>query len=274
MNPKLEFYKVEKKPPIAWVWLNRPEKKNSMNAPAWTEPEAIFADMDRDEGIRCVILSGKGSCFSTGIDLMAMSGFIPEMMDPTQLGETKWKTLPKIKRMQDSISCIEWCQKPVIAAIHGFCIGAGLDMATACDIRLCTTEAVFSLREAAVGFVADVGVLQRLPLIVGQGITRELAFTAKNITAARAKEILLVNDVFPSRGALLEHAEKMAVEIAENSSMAVQASKKVLNFGVGKSVSDGLQFVASMNNNIVPSGDLMEAGIAFSEKRKPNFLKK
>lgn len=273
MNQQLEFYKVEKKPPLAWVYLNRPEKKNSMNAPAWTEPEAIFEDLDQDEEIRCVVLTGKGTCFSTGIDLLGMSDAIPEMMDPNQMGETKWKTLFKIKKMQDSISCIEWCKKPVIAAIHGYCVGAGLDMVTACDIRLCTEDALFSLKEAAVGFVADVGVLQRLPLIVGQGIARELAYTAKNITAERAKAILLVNQVYSSRDLLLEHAEKMAIEISGNSSMAVQASKKVLTFGVGKSVDDGLQFVASMSNNIVPSGDLMEAAIAFSEKRRPNFRK-
>jgi len=274
MNQQLDFYQVEKKPPLAWVYLNRPKKKNSMNAPAWREPEAIFANLDRDEEIRCILLAGKGPCFSTGIDLMGMSEAVPEMMGPNQMGEIKWKTYFKIRKMQDSISCIEWCKKPVIAAIHGYCIGAGLDMVTACDIRLCTQDAIFSLREAAVGFVADVGVLQRLPMIVGQGIARELAYTAKDITAARAKEILLVNEVYPDREVLVEQAEKMALEIAENSSMAVQASKNVLNFGIGKSVDDGLQFVAAMNNNIVPSGDLMEAAIAFSEKRKPKFYKK
>jgi enoyl-CoA hydratase len=273
MKKQHAFYLVEKKPPIAWVSLNRPDKRNSMNAPAWTETEAIFAELDQDDEIRCVLLNGKGSCFSTGIDLVGMSESIPEMMDPNQMGEVKWKTLFKIKKMQDAISCIEWCKKPVIAAIHGYCIGAGLDMVTACDIRLCSEDALFCLKEAAVGFVADVGVLQRLPLIVGQGITRELAFTAKTIPACRAKEILLVNEVYPDPDVLYLEAEKMALEIAENSSMAVQASKKVLNFGVGKSVNDGLQYVASMNNNIVPSGDLMEAAIAFSEKRKPNFIK-
>jgi enoyl-CoA hydratase len=274
MNQQLAFYRVEKKPPLAWVYLNRPEKKNAMNTPAWKEPEVIFADLDQDEAIRCVLLAGKGDCFSTGIDLMSMSEAIPEMMDSHQMGEVKWKTYFKIRKMQDSISCIEWCKKPVIAAIHGYCVGAGLDMVTACDIRLCSQDAIFSLREAAVGFVADVGVLQRLPLIVGQGVARELAYTAKNISADRAKQILLVNEVYPDPQVLFDQAEKMAVEIAENSSMAVQAAKNVLNFGVGKSVEDGLQYVASMNNSIVPSGDLMEAAVAFSEKRKPNFLKK
>jgi len=130
---------------------------------------------------------------------------------------------------------------------------------------------MFSLREAAVGFVADVGVLQRIPHIVGQGIARELAFTAKNIDAKRAKEILLVNEVFKDQKELHDAAEKMALEIAQNSPLAVQASKEVLNHGIGKTVDDGLKYVALMSANIIPSNDLMEAFTAFSQKRKPNF---
>lgn len=144
-------------------------------------------------------------------------------------------------------------------------------MITACDIRLCSQDATFSLREAAVGFVADVGVLQRLPQIVGQGITRELAYTAKNIDARRAKEILLINEVYADREALLAAAEEMAIQIAENSPLAVQATKDVLKYGIGKSIDDGLQYVATMSANIIPSDDLMEAFTAFGEKRKPRF---
>lgn len=266
-----EFYLVEKKPPLAWVYLNRPEKKNAMNPPAWSEIKTIFSDLDQDATIRAVIIAAKGPCFTAGIDLIGMMPELPELMDPSQKGGIKWKLIPTIKSLQDSISCIEWCRKPVIAAIHNYCIGAGLDMATACDIRLCTEDAIFSLREAAVGFVADVGVLQRIPLIVGQGHARELAFTAKNITAARAKEMLLVNDVYPDQAALLENAEKLAMEIAEQSPLAVQASKVVMNYGVGKTVSEGLDYVASISANIIPSDDLMEAVAAFTEKRKPKF---
>ena len=169
---------------------------------------------------------------------------------------------------------MERCSKPVIAAIHGYCLGAGLDMATACDIRLCSEDAIFSLKEAAVGFVADMGVLQRIPLIVGQGLARERAYSAKNITAARAKEILLVNEVYRDYEKLMEGAEEMAMEIAGQSPLAVQASKEVLNYGVGKSVNDGLRYVASISANVVPSDDLMEAVTSFTEKRKPNFTGK
>ncbi len=266
-----KFYLVEKKPPLAWVYLNRPEKKNAMNPPAWKESPAVFEDLDRDPDIRAVILAGKGPCFSAGIDLAGMMPELPELMESSQKGEVKWRLLPKIKALQAAMSCIEACRKPVIAAIHGHCIGAGLDMATACDIRLCSADAVFSLREAAVGFVADVGVLQRIPRIVGQGIARELAFTAKFFDAQRAREILLVNAVFDAPDALFAGAKEMAAEIAGNSSLAVQASKDVLNYSIGKSTEEGLQYVAAVSAGIIPSDDLMEAMTAFSEKRKPVF---
>lgn len=266
-----EYYLVEKNPPVAWVYLNRPDKKNAMNLPAFRESVPIFADLDADPEIRVVIISGKGACFSAGIDLVSMAGSVPEILEAQQRGGVKWKLLPKIKEMQDAMSCIEWCRKPVIAAVHGHCIGAGLDMVSACDIRLCSADAVFSLREAAVGFVADLGSLQRVPLIVGQGIAREMAYRAHTIDAARAREISLVNDVYDTREQLLAAAGEMAREIAANSPLAVQASKKVLNAGAGKSVDEGLDYVASISANIVPSDDLMEAFTAFTERRKPVF---
>ncbi len=269
-----EFYTVEKKPPIAWVYLDRPDKLNSMNKPAWDESPAIFEDLDQDEEIKVIIVSGKGKCFSAGIDLIGMAGSMPELMSQNQMGGVKAKLLRWIYAMQETNTCIERCRKPVIAAIHGYCIGAGLDMVTACDIRLAAKDAEFSLREAGVAFVADVGVLQRIPHIVGQGIARELAFTAKYFNAERAKEILLVNEVYEDHESLMAEAEKMAMEIAENSPLAVQASKEVLNYGIGKSIDDGLKYVASISANIIPSEDLMEAAKAMMEKRKPKFTGK
>ena len=269
-----KYYLVEKKTPIAWVYLNRPEKKNAMNPPAWWEAPSVFKELDADDEIRVIIVAGKGPAFTAGIDLIEMAGEIKELADPGQKGGIKRSLIQKIYKMQDTMTCIEKCRKPVIAAVHGYCVGAGLDMISACDIRLATADAQFSLREAAVGFVADVGVLQRLPHIVGQGITRELAYTAKYITAQRAKEILLVNEVYPDQKALYEAAEKMAMEIAENSPLAVQASKDVLNFGIGKTIDDALKYVALMSANIIPSDDLFEAFTAFAQKRKPKFTGK
>ncbi|MDY6824744.1 MAG: crotonase/enoyl-CoA hydratase family protein [Thermodesulfobacteriota bacterium] len=266
-----EFYQVEKAPPVAWVYLNRPEKKNAMHMPAWKESIPIFEDLDKDGDIRAIVVAGRGEAFSSGIDLMGMAAEMPELADPNQKGGVKQRLIKKILKLQDTMSCIEWCSKPVIAAIHGYCIGAGLDMATACDIRLCSEDAVFSLREAAVAFVADVGVLQRIPNIVGQGVARELAFIAGNIDAERARAVNLVNRVYPDSDSLFEGARSMAEEIAGNSPLAVQTSKDVLNYGIGKSVDDGLRYVASRSANILPSDDLYEAVAAFSQKRKPDF---
>ena len=269
-----EFYKVEKKEAIAWVYLDRAEKKNAMNPPAWKELIPIFEDLEQNEAIRAIIITSSSDNFSAGIDLMGMIPELPEIMDKEQKGGVKKKLLKKIEQMQDGLSCIEWCKKPVIAAVSGYCIGAGLDMITACDIRLCSEDATFSLKEAAVGFVADVGVLQRLPLIVGQGVTRELAFTAKKIDSNKAKNVNLINEIYKDRDELLKAAEEMALEIAGNSPLAVTATKDVLNYGIGKSVDDGLKYVASMSANIIPSDDLMEAFKAFAEKRKPEFTGK
>lgn len=271
MNHKHPFYLLEKDGPLALVYLNRPEKKNAMGPSAWREPIDLFAELDQDPQVRVIILAGKGDCFCAGIDLENMVPTLPELMDANQGGGTKWKLLPKIKELQEGISAIERCRKPVIAAIHGHCLGAGLDMATACDIRICSADARFSVKEAAVGFVADVGVLQRLPLIVGQGHARELAFTARTIDGARAREIQLVGEVCPDQQSLMAYARQLATEIADNSPLAVQATKDVLNFCVGKSIDDGLRYVASISANIIPSRDLFEAIKAFSEKRKPTF---
>jgi enoyl-CoA hydratase len=266
-----KFYQIEKKAPLAWVYLNRPEKRNAMNPPAWTELIPIMKDLDADDAIRAIIIAGRGTIFSGGIDLLGMIPDMPELMDKEQKGGVKLRLYEKILRMQDGLSCIEQCRKPVIAAVHGKCIGAGLDLITACDIRLCTEDAEFSLREAAVGFVADMGVLQRISNIVGQGMTRELAFTAKNIQAKRAMEMHLVNEVFKNHDELMKGAERVAMEIAGNSPVAVKATKLVLNQLVAAPVKENLVFNAAVSAAVVPSNDLMEAVTAFTQKRKPTF---
>ncbi len=265
------FYQVEKKPPIAWVYLNRPEKKNAMNAPAWTELIPIMKELDEDDEVRAVILAGQGSIFCGGIDLIGIIPELPELTEKEQKGGTKLSLYGKILKMQEGLSCIERCRKPVIAAVHGKCIGAGLDMICACDIRLCTDDAEFSLREAAVAIVADMGVLQRISNIVGQGVARELAYTAKNISAKRALAVNLVNETFKDRDGLMNAAEETAREIAANSPLAVRAAKMVLNQMFAARVHDSLMFNAALSTCIIPSNDLYEAVGAFSQKRKPSF---
>jgi len=265
------FYEVEKKQSLAIVWLNRPEKKNAMGPAAWRELPDIFGELSADNSIRAVILAGRGDAFSAGIDLIEMVPALPELQNRDQSGGTKWRLLPKINELQQAISSVERCRKPVIAAIHGFCFGAGLDLASVCDIRIASRETLFSVKEAAVGFVADVGVLQRLPLIVGQGVARELALTARTISADRALAVNLISEMHDSPAELLAAAERMALEISANSPLAVEATKDVMNAAVIPAIDAGLRYVASISANIIPSADLQEALTAFMEKRKPEF---
>ena len=266
-----KYYLVEKKGHIAWVWLNRPEKKNAMNPPAWKETIPIFEDIDEDDNIRVVVVAAKGSDFNTGIDLVEMLPELDELTVPAASAAQKRTFLKKLLKLQDGLSCIERCRKPVIAAVHGMCLGGGLDLITACDIRLCSSDASFSLLEAAVGMVADVGVLQRIPNIIGQGHARSMAYSCRRISAARAREINLVNDVYETHDELLKEAESLANDIAANSPLGVQASKVVLKYGIGKSVEDGLLFNAAVSNYTIPSNDVITAFRAFTEKKKPEF---
>jgi enoyl-CoA hydratase len=159
----------------------------------------------------------------------------------------------------------------VIAAVTGWCIGGGVDLIAACDVRIATRDARFSVREVKVAMVADLGSLQRLPRIIGEGHTRELALTGKNIDADRALRIGLVNDVYEDEPRLLEAARAMAKEIAENPSVVVQGVKQVMNASAGKTVEEGLKYVALWNAAFLQSQDLGEALAAFAERRPPKF---
>ncbi len=271
MSSPYRFYKVEKKGRLAHIFLNRPEKKNAMGPEAWHEIIPIFADIDADEEIRAVIIAGNGRDFSAGIDLVAMAPLIPAMAQWDRSARGMMQLFKAIFPLQESMNCIEKCAKPVLCAFHGYCIGAALDLGAACDIRLASADAKISLRETALSFIADVGVLQRLPLIVGQGIAREMAFTAGFMDAKRALEINLVNRLYPDKESLLRGAEELALEIAARAPLAVQGSKAVLNYCRGKSIADGLEYVAARSAMILPSEDLAEALAAFAEKRNPEY---
>ncbi len=271
MTSPYRFYKVEKKDSLAWVFLNRPEKKNAMGPDAWKEIIPIFAALDADEETRAVIIAGEGRDFSAGIDLVGMAPLIPALAEWDRSARGTAQIYKAIFPLQESMNAVEKCTKPVICAFHGYCIGAALDLGAACDIRLASEDALISLREAALAFIADVGVLQRLPHIVGQGITREMAYTARFMDAKRAREVNLVNEIYPDKESLLRGAEELALEIAAQAPLAVQGVKEVLNYCRGKSIADGLEYVAARSAMIVPSEDLAEALASFAEKRSPEY---
>jgi enoyl-CoA hydratase len=177
----------------------------------------------------------------------------------------------EVLRLQAAVTSVADCPLPVIAAIHGYCIGGGVDLIAACDIRLASADALLSVREAKVAIVADLGSLQRLPHIIGKGHVAELAYTGKDITAGRAESIGLVNRVSADADAVLADARQLAAEIADNSPLAVQGTKAVLRASEGHSVADGLEYVATWNAGALASDDLVEAMTAFMEKRPAVF---
>lgn len=252
---------------VAEVFLNRPEKSNAMNPPFWPEVRDVFTRIQDDLEVRAAIVAGNGKNFSAGLDLVEAASGMPSTEGSNELASI----YNHIIEMQESFNAIEECRKPVIAAVHGACVGGGLDMIAACDIRICSTDAFFSLREAKIAIIADLGSLNRLPRIVGSGHARELAFTAKDIDAKRALRIGLVNDVYADREACLDAAREMAREIAAVAPLAVQGAKQVMNYSADKSVRDGLKHAAALSCHILRGNDILEAFTAFIEKRPPNF---
>jgi enoyl-CoA hydratase len=258
---------------IATLWLDRPEARNAMGADMWADlPRACHA-LSEEPDVRAVVIAARGPHFSVGLDLKSMGGLLTGGGggQPRSQASKARRARVDVKHIQDSVTAVEQLAVPVIAAVHGYCIGGGVDLIAACDIRLASADAVFSVREAKVAIVADLGSLQRLPRIISAGHLAELAFTGKDIPAARAREIGLVNDVYDDQAALMTAAYGLAGEIAANSPLAVQGTKAVLAANEGRTVAQGLEFVAVWNAGALESEDLTEAMTAFMEKRSPVF---
>ncbi len=269
--PDLVSLKVEIDGHVAEVTLLGPSKGNAMGPDFWRELPIVFRALDADPQVRAVVLTGSGKHFSYGLDLPAMMPSWGEMLGGDALAGPRTKFLDEVRTLQASVSSVAECRKPVIAAISGWCIGGGVDVVAAADIRLASADAKFSVREVKVAIVADLGSLQRLAPIIGEGHLRELALTGKDIDAARAEKIGLVNDVYADQDTLLAEARKLAEEIATNPPLVVQGTKNVLSANTERQVADGLRYVSAWNAAFLPSKDLGEAVQAFLERRAPEF---
>lgn len=265
---------------VATLTLDNPDRRNAMGPAFWDDLPLAIAAIESDSNARVVLIAANGPHFTVGLDLKAIGLFREE--EPTgrersEPGERhseaqrRLRSYQDIKRLQNSISAVADCRLPVIAAIHGYCIGGGIDLIAACDIRIAAADAVFSVRETKVAITADVGTLQRLPKVLTAGHVAELVYTGKDIDAERARAIGLVNDVYADRDATVAAAWSMAGEIAANSPLSVQGSKAVLRASDEMSVQQGLDFVALWNAAFLPSEDLTEAMVAFMQKRSPTF---
>lgn len=255
---------------VAHVAFARPERANAFNGTMWRELGAAMAWADATPAVRAVVVSGQGRHFTAGIDLAFLQSMQAELA-PLGPGRREERLLRIILDLQATVSAIERCRKPVIAAIHGACVGGGIDISSACDLRYAAAASRFAVKEIDIAIVADLGTLQRLPRLVGEGVARELALTGREFDAAEAAQIGFVNAVLPDADATLLHALDVARNIAAKSPLAVRGTKEALNFSRDHGVDEGLAFVAARNAALLASPDVPEAIRAQSEGRAPRF---
>jgi len=267
----LQFRMVPDAIGVAEVTIVGTGKGNRMGPTFWRELPELFGLVDGDEGVRVIVLRGAGDVFTWGLDLSSMGGEIGAGMAEGALAAQRTSLYQLILRMQAATSSVAKCRKPVIAAIGGWCIGGGIDLASFCDVRICSADAKFSVREVKLAIVADLGTLQRLPHLVGQGHARRLALTGEDFDAEHAHRIGLVEEVFPTQEALFSGAIALAQQIAENPPLVVQGIKQVMEATMGRPYEEGLRHVALWNSAFLPSKDLQEALMAFLQKRPPVF---
>jgi enoyl-CoA hydratase len=271
MTLQLETVTVSLDAHIATVRLNRPDKANAMNATMWQDIRKAFTWVDETPEARVAILEGEGKHFTSGIDLQMMMGLLPQIKNECD-GRTRENLRRVILDMQDTLTSLERCRKPVLVAIHGACVGGGIDLICCADMRYASADAYFTIKEIDIGMTADVGTLQRLPkLIGGQGMVRELAYTGRKVDATEAREIGLVNKVFDTREALQAGVREIAAQIAAKSPLSIRGVKEMLNYSRDHTVADGLNYIATWNAAMLMSNDLTAAMMAGMAKQVPTF---
>ncbi|XP_021723036.1 delta(3,5)-Delta(2,4)-dienoyl-CoA isomerase, peroxisomal-like [Chenopodium quinoa] len=254
---------------VFYLYLNRPSHRNALSRDFFDEFPKALKSLDQNPNVSAIILAGAGDHFCSGIDIKTLTS-ITQSADRARTNE---RFRREIKYLQAAVTALEECRKPVIAGIHGACIGGGIDIITACDIRYCTEDAFFSVKEVDLAITADLGTLQRLPVIVGFGNAMELALTARRFSGSEAKEMGLVTRVFDSKNDLDGFVARIAEEIAARSPLAITGTKAVLLISKDFSLDQGLDYVATWNAAMLLSDDLKEATSAFFQKRKPVFSK-
>ncbi|WP_000848055.1 crotonase/enoyl-CoA hydratase family protein [Leptospira interrogans] len=272
MKTHFEFFEIVPKPEdkTAILYLNRPEKRNAMNWPFWRDLPDTIEEINSNPDIHSFVIAARGKSFSTGLDL---DSFIQQFGSIIQapLGSDRRKFFDLILKMQKGINAVYDSPKPSIAAVQKHCIGGGLDLISACDIRYATVDASISLREAKVAIVADMGSINRLPSIIGQGHTRELALTGKDIDGPEAERIGLVTKIFSTEEEMMNAALATAKEIAENPKIVVSGIKDVMRYSEGKPLDAGLNYVALWNSSFLDSADFRGAMQSFRERKRPVY---
>jgi len=256
--------------PVATVEFNRPDKANAFDLAMWRELREAMRWLDESPQVRVGVITGVGRHFTAGIDLSLLAGVREHSADPCE-GRAREKLRRVILDLQEALNAIERCRKPVLAAIHGACVGGGVDLVCACDMRYCSADALFSVREIDLGLTADLGTLQRLPRLIGEGLARELVYTGRNVSGAEAQQIRLVNRCLDTPEALRAGVGEIAATIASKSPLALRGCKEMIAYARDHPVSDGLNYVATWNAAMILSDDFAEAMNAAREKRLPVF---
>ena len=272
MDFSSEVVTLEKNGGVGTIWLDRPDKYNALNEAFWLAIPKALSALEADEDIRVVLVAGRGKHFCVGIDLVQSGMGTHQRPAGESEAVANLRQLEGTTRFQDAMSSLAKCPLPVIAVIHGHCVGAGIDMVTACDIRIASADSNFSVRETRIGLVADVGTLQRLPKILNAGHVAELAYSAKDIDAARAEKIGLVNDVYDTAEAAYDAGMALATQIAANPPMAVRGTKFMLQQSETLTTEQSLLMngMFTMMTSL-RSNDLQESMLAFAEKRAPKY---
>lgn len=255
---------------IAHLRFSRPDKFNSFIPDFWRElPEAVN-DISANARARVIVLSAEGKHFTAGMDISVfMSGGLDAPADNREISAEAFRH--HLSGLQESFSALENARQPVLAAIQGGAVGAGVDLSTACDCRYASADAFFCVQETAIGMTADVGTFPRLAKIIPEGWARQISYTAERLPAAKAKEIGLVNEVFDSHEALLDGVMKIAEKITRHAPLAVTGCKRMINYARDHSTADSLDYVGVWNAGMLSTDAIKESYIAKSEKRAPNF---
>jgi enoyl-CoA hydratase len=264
-----QCFSVEVVDRVAHVVLNRPDALNTMIPAFWRELPEIVGELSDGGAARVIVLSSTGKHFTAGMDLSVFGG--DALAGTGEVGRVRANLRLNVLHLQEAFTALERARIPVIAAIQGGCVGGGVDMVSACDMRYATADAFFCIQEINLGMTADVGTLQRLPKLIPEGVVREYAYTGRRMSAARAHELGFVNDVFDSHDELIAAVMAVAAEIAGQSPLAVWGSKEMLNYSRDHSVADGLNFIATWQTGMFQEADMTEAFTARAEKREPEF---
>ena len=267
---KTECFEVEVDGRVGHIRLNRPDKRNSMIRSFWRDLPRIVQELDDDGSVRVIVVSSTGPHFTSGMDVSVFGGSGEELspMDARRRGARFYEN---VLHLQKSFNAFEEARMPVLAAIQGGCIGGGVDLATACDMRYATEDAFFTIFETNIGMTADVGTFPRISKLIPDGVARELAYTGRRMAADEALRYGLVNRVFADHRQLLDGTLEIAHEIARKAPLTIYGCKRMMLHARDHRVADTLDYISIWNASMLQGEEIMEAMQANREQREGEF---